>query len=373
MFVFGTRPEAIKVAPVILKMKQDPFFDVKVVVTAQHREMLDEVLRLFDIVPDYDLDIMRHAQTLYHITTNVLNMLGVIFKSNKPDLVLVHGDTTTTLSASLAAFYEGIPVGHIEAGLRSGDIKNPFPEEMNRVLTDDIATLHFAPTNNARRILEYEQKRVENIYVTGNTVIDILFHITRNENYRAKILDKISEGDFIFATIHRRESWGEPLEEICDALNEITKKTEIKIVLSSHPNPIVKETITEKLKDNKNVILINALGYRDLISVLKRAKLILTDSGGIQEEAPSLGIPVLVLRNKTERSEAIDEGVARLVGTSKDKIVDETIKLLTDDDLYNKMSRKVNVYGDGMASDRIINAIKYYYGEIKERPDGFRG
>jgi UDP-N-acetylglucosamine 2-epimerase (non-hydrolysing) len=370
ILVFGTRPEAIKMAPLVIKMKQEECFDVKVILTAQHREMLDQVMQIFGITADYDLNIMKHAQTLYHTTTSVLNGVGEILQKEKPDLLLVHGDTTTTFAASLAGFYEKVKVGHVEAGLRSFDKQNPFPEEMNRLLTDSISDLYFAPTELSKRNILNENKKLENIFITGNTVIDALLHISK-QNYEADILKKMNGEDFILATVHRRENWAEQLVKICNAFNEITTKNNIKLILPVHPNPNVKNVVYDILGNNKNIFLTEPFEYIDLVSILKKCKLVLTDSGGLQEEAPALGKPVLVLRKTTERPEAIEKGTAMLVGDSTAEIVNTATTLLTDSAEYEKMANAVNPYGDGKASERTIDAIKYHFNITTKRPNDF--
>ena len=369
MLAFGTRPEAIKMAPLVIKMRQEKCFDVKVVLTAQHREMLDQVMQIFEIKSDYDLNIMQHSQTLYHTTTSILNGIGEILRKEKPDLLLVHGDTTTTFAASLAAFYEKVKVGHIEAGLRSFDKHNPFPEEINRVLTDSISDLYFAPTYISKQNLIAENRNPKNIFITGNTVIDALLYISKND-YEAEIL-KNTDGDFILATVHRRENWGEPLRNICEAFDKITRQNNIKLILPVHPNPKIKSVVYEMLGANKNIFLTEPFEYVDLVSILKKCKLVLTDSGGLQEEAPAFGKPVLVMRKTTERPEAIEKGTGMLVGNCTDVIVNAVTKLLNDESEYSKMANAVNPYGDGKASERTIESIKYHFGILKNRPADF--
>ncbi len=368
--VFGTRPEAIKMAPLVIKMRQDKNFDVKVIVTAQHREMLDQVMQIFDIKADYDLNIMKSSQTLYDTTINVLSGIGEILQKEKPNLLLVHGDTTTTFAASLAAFYEKVPVGHVEAGLRSFDKQNPFPEEINRVLTDGISELYFAPTDLSGKNLLKEGKKAETIFVTGNTIIDALLYISK-KTYAPKILEKLDGKEFILATVHRRENWGEPIKNICEAFSLITQKTDLKILFPVHPNPNIKNVVYEMLGNNENIILAEPFEYVELVSILKKAKLVLTDSGGLQEEAPSLGKPVLVLRKTTERPEAIEKGTAKLVGNGTSEIVSEVLNLVNNADLYKRMANAINPYGDGKACDRIIKAIKFWAKLQNARPQDF--
>ncbi|MFC1484882.1 non-hydrolyzing UDP-N-acetylglucosamine 2-epimerase [bacterium] len=364
--IFGTRPEAIKMAPLVMEMKKEDLFDVKLILTAQHREMLDQVMNLFKIKADYDLNIMTHSQSLYDITTKVLNGISGILKKEKPDLVLVHGDTTTTFAASLAAFYEKIPVGHVESGLRSFDKHNPFPEEINRLLTDVVADLYFAPTDLSKKNLIKENRNHENIFITGNTVIDALLYVAKRE-HKAKILDNIKLNEkFILATVHRRENWGKPLENICRAFNRITKENDIKIILPAHPNPNVKNTVQNILGNNDKIYLTQPFDYIDFVSILKECYLVLTDSGGLQEEGPALGKPVLVMRKTTERPEAIKAGTACLVGAEPDFIAQKVGILLENKSEYNKMANAVNPYGDGKASIRSAQAIKYWMGICDE-------
>ena len=339
--VFGTRPEAIKMAPLVHALAKDPFFEAKVCVTAQHREMLDQVLKLFSIVPDYDLNIMQPGQGLTEITCRILEGLKPILAEFKPDVVLVHGDTTTTLATSLAAFYQRIPVGHVEAGLRTGDLYSPWPEEANRTLTGHLAMYHFSPTETSRQNLLRENVADSRIFITGNTVIDALLWVR----------------DLV--TGHRRESFGRGFEEICHALADIaTTHQDIQIVYPVHLNPNVREPVNRILGHVKNVILIDPQEYLPFVWLMNHAWLILTDSGGIQEEAPSLGKPVLVMRDTTERPEAVTAGTVRLVGTDKQRIVEEVTRLLKDENEYQAMSRAHNPYGDGQACSRILEALK---------------
>jgi UDP-N-acetylglucosamine 2-epimerase (non-hydrolysing) len=365
--VFGTRPEAIKMAPLVHALAKDPDFDAKVCVTAQHREMLDQVLNLFSIVPDYDLNIMRPGQGLTEITCRILEGLKPILESFRPDVVLVHGDTTTTVAASLAAFYQRIPVGHVEAGLRTGDLSSPWPEEANRTLTGHLALYHFAPTENSRSNLLRENIAEKHIYVTGNTVIDALFWV------RDSILDDASLQEtlaarypfldpnkkLILVTGHRRESFGRGFEEICHALADIAAQhDDVQIVYPVHLNPNVSEPVNRILGHVENITLIEPQDYLPFLWLMNHAWLILTDSGGIQEEAPSLGKPVLVMRDTTERPEAVDAGTVRLVGTNCQRIVEEVSRLLNDNDAWQAMSRAHNPYGDGQACGRILHALK---------------
>ncbi len=364
--VFGTRPEAIKMAPLVTQFIADDRFNPKVCVTGQHREMLDQVLELFEITPDYDLNIMKSGQTLPEITSKILVELTPIIKSFQPELILVHGDTATTFAASLAAYYEQVPVAHVEAGLRTGDIYSPWPEEANRKLTGALARLHFAPTNSSKQNLLNEGYPEENIIVTGNTVIDALFHIQKvlesNEPLKSSLKEQFSFLDHnkkvVLVTGHRRESFGEGFENICKALASIARDyPDAQIVYPVHLNPNVQEPVNRILKNIDNIYLIEPQQYLPFTYLMGKAHIILTDSGGIQEEAPSLGKPVLVMRNTTERPEAIDAGTVKLIGTDQDRIVKE-IKLLMDDNSeYKKMSQAHNPYGDGMAVKRIVDVI----------------
>ncbi|WP_253899295.1 non-hydrolyzing UDP-N-acetylglucosamine 2-epimerase [Pseudocitrobacter vendiensis] len=365
--VFGTRPEAIKMAPLVHALARDPHFEAKVCVTAQHREMLDQVLNLFSIVPDYDLNIMRPGQGLTEITCRILEGLKPVLESFKPDVVLVHGDTTTTVAASLAAFYQRIPVGHVEAGLRTGNLYSPWPEEANRTLTGHLAMYHFAPTETSRQNLLKENIADTRIFVTGNTVIDALFwvrdRVLSNETLRNTLSQRypfLANGKkMILVTGHRRESFGRGFEHICHALAEIAAThPDVQIVYPVHLNPNVSEPVNRILGHVDNVILIEPQDYLPFVWLMNHAWLILTDSGGIQEEAPSLGKPVLVMRDATERPEAIDAGTVRLVGTDSRKIVEEVSRLLCDENEYQAMSRAHNPYGDGQACERILSALK---------------
>lgn len=356
-------------APLVHALAQDEAFESRICVTAQHREMLDQVLRLFSITPDYDLDIMRPGQSLSEISCRILAGLEPVMAGFKPDLVLVHGDTTTTLTTSLAAFYQRIPVGHVEAGLRTGNLYSPWPEEANRRLTGHLAMLHFAPTENSRQNLLREHLSDRQIFVTGNTVIDALFWvrdcIVNNEDLRRRLDEKYAFLDadkkLILVTGHRRESFGGGFERICGALADIARRhPEAQIVYPVHLNPNVGEPVNRILSGIGNVMLIAPQDYLPFVYLMNRSYLILTDSGGIQEEAPSLGKPVLVMRDATERPEAVEAGTVRLVGTDVVKIVDTVSRLLTDDNEYQAMSRAHNPYGDGHACRRIIDALKNY-------------
>ena len=365
--VFGTRPEAIKMAPLVHALAKDPHFEAKVCVTAQHREMLDQVLNLFSIVPDYDLNIMSPGQGLTEITCRILQGLKPVLESFKPDVVLVHGDTTTPAAASLAAFYQRIPVGHVEAGLRTGDLYSPWPEEANRTLTGHLAMYHFAPTENSRQNLLRENLPDSRIFVTGNTVIDALFwvrdRVMNDEALRTELSERYpflsNDKKMILVTGHRRESFGQGFEKICHALAEIAATNpDVQIVYPVHLNPNVSEPVNRILGHIDNVMLIDPQDYLPFVWLMNHAWLILTDSGGIQEEAPALGKPVLVMRETTERPEAVDAGTVRLVGTDSRRIVDEVTRLLRDEDEYQRMSRAHNPYGDGRACERILLALK---------------
>jgi len=361
--IFGTRPEAIKMAPVLRELqKKKDLFKTVVVVTAQHRQMLDQVMKFFNLQSNYDLNIMQESQTLYYITTSALSRLEKIFKKENPDFILVQGDTTTTFAATLAAFYQKVPVGHIEAGLRSYDRFNPYPEEVNRLLTDALCELHFAPTLTAERNLLKENINKESIFVTGNTVIDALYlALNKPHRFRNSVLKKIdfNRRRIILLTAHRRENWGIPLENIWLSIKKLIQKyNDLEIVYPVHLNPKVKNVVYRILKNSPRIHLTKPLDYLDFVNLLNKCFLVLTDSGGLQEEAPSLGKPVLVLREVTERPEAVKAGTVKVVGLSKEKIFTETCKLLDNKRMYERMAKSVNPYGDGKASVRIINALK---------------
>lgn len=375
MTVFGTRPEAIKMAPVVLELqKHADRIQTIVAVTAQHRQMLDQVLDLFQITPDYDLDIMSQGQTLYDITTKSLMGLKDVLAKEKPDLVLVHGDTTTTFAGALASYYQQVPVGHVEAGLRTGDIYSPFPEEMNRKLTGAIAAIHFAPTATAKANLLKENVSPSHIYVTGNTVIDALMTTVAGDY---DFGDDLKDVDFhnhrvILLTTHRRENLGEPMRHIYKALRRIIEEIpDTEIVFPVHRNPLVRKVVEEELAGVDRIHLIDPMEYEPFANLMSLSSLVLTDSGGIQEEAPSLGKPVLVLRNTTERPEAVEAGTVRLIGTDKDVVYAETKRLLTDQAAYDAMSNAVNPYGDGKASQRIVQAILHVFAGEEAVPDDF--
>lgn len=365
--VFGTRPEAIKMAPLVHALADDTDFEAKVCVTAQHREMLDQVLKLFEIAPDYDLNIMKPGQDLTDITCRILEGLKAVFADFQPDVVLVHGDTATTMATSLAAFYHRIPVGHVEAGLRTGNLYSPWPEEANRKIAGHLAMYHFAPTENSRQNLLKESIPDSHIFVTGNSVIDALLWVRDKVMSDQHMMEKLAANypfidpnkKMILVTGHRRESFGGGFERICHALAEIAQAhPDVQVVYPVHLNPNVSEPVKRILHDIDNIILISPQEYLPFVYLMNHAYLILTDSGGIQEEAPSLGKPVLVMRDTTERPEAVDAGTVRLVGTDTQKIVNEVNRLLTDDAEYHEMSRAHNPYGDGHACQRILAALK---------------
>jgi UDP-N-acetylglucosamine 2-epimerase (non-hydrolysing) len=363
--IFGTRPEAIKMAPVIKAIEQEPALNSVVCVTAQQREMLDQVLKLFDITPDHDLNLMTSNQELSELTAKVLTGLQQVLSEVKPDLVVVHGDTTTTMAATLAAFYQQIPVGHVEAGLRTHNIYSPWPEEINRQVTSRIATLNFAPTELSRQNLLSENIEQSSITVTGNTVIDALLSVVNkfraDDTLRAQLEASIPSLDpnrkLLLVTGHRRENFGDGFENICRALAELADNAGLEIIYPVHLNPNVQGAVHETLGDHDNIQLIEPLDYLPFVYLMEKANIILTDSGGIQEEAPSLGKPVLVMRDTTERPEAVDEGTVKLVGTDKDKIVSEVTQLLNSEQAYQAMARAHNPYGDGKAAGRIVSVI----------------
>ncbi len=372
MTIFGTRPEAIKMAPLVLELKKRPEeFEAIVTVTAQHREMLDQVLSIFDIQPDYDLNIMKDRQTLMDVTTRGLEGLDDVMKKVKPDIVLVHGDTTTTFIAGLAAFYNQIQVGHVEAGLRTWNKYSPYPEEMNRQLTGVLADLHFAPTDKSAANLQAENKKEERIFVTGNTAIDAL-KTTVKETYEHEVLTKLGDNRLILLTAHRRENLGEPMKNMFRAVKRIVDEHEdVQVVYPVHLNPVVRETANDILGNDPRIHLIEPLDVIDFHNFAERAHIILTDSGGVQEEAPSLGVPVLVLRDTTERPEGIEAGTLKLAGTEEETIYTLAKELLIDEDVYKQMSQASNPYGDGLASKRICDAISYYFNRRENRPEAF--
>ncbi|MFR4638209.1 MAG: non-hydrolyzing UDP-N-acetylglucosamine 2-epimerase [Streptococcus parasanguinis] len=365
MVVFGTRPEAIKMAPLVLELqKQRETIETITVVTAQHRQMLDQVLETFNIVPDYDLDIMGKSQTLLDITSKILNQLDPVIKKEKPDMVLVHGDTTTTFAASLVAFYNQVRIGHVEAGLRTFDKYSPYPEEMNRQMTDDLADLYFAPTSESKANLLKENHPESSIVVTGNTAIDAL-KLTVQENYHHEVLDQLDPAKkVILVTMHRRENQGAPMRAVFGALREmVDQEPDIEVVYPVHLSPAVQEAANDLLGDHDRIHLIAPLDVLDFHNLASRSYFIMSDSGGVQEEAPSLGKPVLVLRDTTERPEGVKAGTLKLVGTDPAVVKSTMMELLTNEHLYLEMANARNPYGDGRASERIVQAIKHYFGQ----------
>jgi len=364
--VFGTRPEAIKMAPVVKALETAPDIESRVCVTAQHREMLDQVLDLFDIEPDYDLNLMRPGQTLSGLSSRILDGLTPVLSEFQPDLVLVHGDTTTTFIATLCAFYNNIPVGHVEAGLRTGNLQSPWPEEANRRLTGCLADIHFAPTSNSKQNLLNEGVPENRIHVTGNTIIDALILIKNrletDDDLMKESAEKfpmvVSERRMVLITGHRRENFGEGFQRICNAILKLSSRfSDVDFVYPMHLNPNVRGPVLEMLSEIDNIHLIEPQDYPPFVYLMSKAYVILTDSGGIQEEAPSLGKPVIVMRDTTERPEAVEAGTVRIVGTSEESIVDAVTELLVDDSVYEKMSEANNPYGDGRAAQRIIEHI----------------
>lgn len=370
--IFGTRPEAIKMAPLIKELEKHPeHIESLVCVTAQHRQMLDQVLDIFKIKPDYDLNVMKDRQTLNEITMRVLQGLEPVFQEAKPDLILVHGDTLTTFLASYAAFMQQIQVGHVEAGLRTWNKMSPYPEEMNRQLTGVLADLHFAPTQQSADNLRKENKSESQIYVTGNTVTDV-FQYTVQDSFEHPVLEWAAGRRLILMTAHRREAQGEPHRQIFRAVKRIADEFEdIAIVYPVHPSPAVKEPAHEILGNHPRIKLVEPFDASEFHNFYPKTHMILTDSGGLQEEAPSFGVPVLVLRDTTERPEGIQAGTLELVGTDEEKVYERARALLTDPDLYNKMSQSANPYGDGKASQRIVQAILHHFGKVSERPETF--
>ena len=361
--VFGTRPDAVKMAPVVQELRRFPdLFAVRVVVTGQHREQLDQVLRVFEITPDHDLAIMQHGQTLTDITVRSLTGLDADLKAHPADICLAQGDTSTTFVAGLAAFYHKVPFGHVEAGLRTGNAYDPFPEEMNRKLASELATWHFAPTDWAQGNLLQEGIPADRIFVTGNTSIDALSSVaSKSVEIEDPILSAIIDGDrrLILVTAHRRENWGEPMANIGKALKRISEEfPDTEIVVALHKNPVVRETLLPLLQNRPRITLIEPPDYAPFVKLMQRSTLILTDSGGVQEEAPTLGVPILVLRQTTERPEGVEAGTAKLIGTDSDVIVRESRLLLTDSELHARMSRAANPYGDGSAAERIVAVLR---------------
>lgn len=372
MTVFGTRPEAIKMAPLVLALQADERFKAVTTVTAQHREMLDQVLEIFKIVPDYDLNIMHKEQTLTEITANVLTKLDQVIKAVKPDIILVHGDTTTTFAASVAAFYNQVAIGHVEAGLRTWNKYSPFPEEMNRQMTDDLADLYFAPTEESKANLLKENQAAAKIFVTGNTAIDALKQ-TVSSDYQHELLAKLDPGHkLILVTMHRRENQGQPMARVFRTLLEVVEqRPEVEVIYPVHLSPKVQKLAHEILGNHERIHLIAPLDVVDFHNLAAKSYFIMTDSGGVQEEAPSLGKPVLVLRDTTERPEGVSAGTLKLVGTEPAKVKAAMLELLDDPNVYQQMAQAQNPYGDGQASQRILAAIAYHFGLSEQRPKEF--
>ena len=373
MTVFGTRPEAIKMAPLVLRLKKDDRFEEITVVSAQHREMLDQVLDIFKIKPDYDFNIMHKNQTLEDITSKVMLDMAKVIKKEQPDIVLVHGDTTTSFAAGLATFYEQTKLGHVEAGLRTWNKYSPFPEEMNRQMTDDLTDLYFAPTKLSKQNLIKENHPADNIYVTGNTAIDALEQ-TVKEEYHHDVLDEINpDSKIVLVTMHRRENQGEPMRRVFKVMKQVVDShKDVEIIYPVHLSPRVQKVAKEVLSDDPRIHLIKPLDVVDFHNLAKKSYFIMTDSGGVQEEAPSLGKPVLVLRDTTERPEGVAAGTLKLVGTEVDKVRAEMIRLLEDEKAYTEMANAKNPYGDRKAADRIMDAIAYYFDkEHNQKPVDF--
>lgn len=374
MTIFGTRPEAIKMAPLVLELeKQSNRFESIVTVTAQHREMLDQVLDVFNIKPDYDLDVMKNMQTLAEITANVLRGLEKVMAEAKPDIVLVHGDTTTTFAASISAYYNQIKVGHVEAGLRTWDKYSPFPEEMNRQVTDVLSDYYFAPTKQSAENLIQENHASDHIYITGNTAIDALQETVKNEYYH-EVLDKISDGNrLILMTMHRRENQGEPMHRVFKAIRQVVDNyKDVEVVYPVHLNPVVQLAAQKELGEHDRIHLIDPLDVIDFHNIAARSYMIMSDSGGVQEEAPSLGVPVLVLRDTTERPEGVLAGTLKLVGTETKNVIKAMIELLDNPEIHKKMAETKNPYGDGTASKRILDAIAYEFNLTHDRPEDYQ-
>jgi UDP-N-acetylglucosamine 2-epimerase (non-hydrolysing) len=374
--IFGTRPEAIKMAPLVKELERREEIESKVCVTAQHREMLDQVLKLFNINPDFDLNIMKDKQSLTGITARVLEGLESVFEEEKPDMILVHGDTTTTFAGALAAFYKQISIGHVEAGLRTFDKYFPFPEEINRKLTGSLADLHFAPTNGSKNNLLKEAVKEDSIIITGNTVIDAMnYTVEEDYNFETPELNNIDYSKkIIMVTAHRRENWGEGIENICTALNSIVEQnSEVELIYLVHLNPIVKDVVYKHLQGNKRIHLLPPLDTKETHNLMNKCYMVMTDSGGLQEEAPHLGKPVLVLRDVTERPEAVEAGTVKLVGTDVEAIISTANELIRDNNAYENMSKSINPYGDGKASIRICDAILKYFKVKDGQLDEFLG
>lgn len=374
MTIFGTRPEAIKMAPLVLELeRQSDRFESIVTVTAQHRQMLDQVLEIFKITPDYDLNVMKDRQSLAQITANVLTGLEEVMKEVKPDIVLVHGDTTTTFAAGISAFYNQIKVGHVEAGLRTWNKYSPFPEEMNRQVTDVLSDIYFSPTKESAANLLKENHPVEHVYITGNTAIDAL-NETVKDDYQHEVLNKISENNrLILMTMHRRENQGEPMERVFRAIRQVVDShDDVEVVYPVHLNPVVQDAANKELGDHERIHLIAPLDVIDFHNIAARSYMIMSDSGGVQEEAPSLGVPVLVLRDTTERPEGVAAGTLKLVGTETKDVLSTMIELLDNKEVHRTMAETKNPYGDGTASKRILDAIAFEFGIDNERPVDFK-
>jgi len=369
--IFGTRPDTIKMAPIILELQKYPeYFDVLTIATAQHRQMLDQVLDVFKIKPDYDLDIMAPKQTLASLTAKIITGIDEVLAKENPDMVLVQGDTSTTCIGSLAAFYRQIPVGHVEAGLRTNDKANPFPEEINRRITGCITDLHFAPTKTAKNSLLKENVDPKTIFVTGNTVVDALeYSVKENYQFTVPILNEVvsQKKKVVLVTMHRRENWGKPMEGAASAIKRLAQKyPDFSFIFPMHLNPIVRDAVNPILKDMSNVLLIEPLDYLDFVNIMAKSYLILTDSGGVQEEGPHFGIPILCLRYVTERPDAVDYGTVKLVGLDEEAIYSTALQLIEDPNEYKKMATAINPYGDGLSSERTIKIIKNYFGMALE-------
>jgi len=375
--IFGTRPETIKMFPIISEIKKfSHLIDCRIIVSGQHREMLDQMLEIFQINSDYDLNIMEQGQSLSNITNNSLLGIEKILKKERPSMVLVQGDTTTTFAGALAAFYQKIKIGHIEAGLRTNNKYYPFPEEINRHLTSVLVDLHFTPTKQSSKNLLSEGIKRKDIFISGNTVIDsLLLMIKGNYIFREPLLKdkKIFEKKIILVTMHRRENWGEPLRKTCRAINKIIDDhPDVSVIFPLHKNPEIRRNVKEILQNKKDILLLDTLDYDDMINLMSKSYIMLTDSGGIQEEGPSLGKPVLVLRDETERPEAVEAGVVKLIGTNEERVYSEVDTLLNRRDKYIEMSKNINPYGDGKASERIVKKILYDFNLIDQSPDEFK-
>jgi len=375
--IFGTRPETIKMFPIISEISKHPhLLDCRIIVSGQHREMLDQMLEIFQINPDYDLNIMEQGQSLSNITKNSLLGIEKILKKERPSMVLVQGDTTTTFAGALAAFYQKIKIGHVEAGLRTHKKYYPFPEEVNRHLTSVLTDLHFTPTKKSCENLLSEGVKREDIFISGNTVIDSLFlMIKENYIFREPLLKdkKMFDKKIILVTMHRRENWGEPLRKTCRAINKIIDgHPDVSVIFPLHKNPEIRRNVKGILQNKKDILLLDTLDYDDMINLMSKSYIMLTDSGGIQEEGPSLGKPVLVLRDETERPEAVEAGVVKLIGTNEERVYREVVTLLDSRDKYREMSKNINPYGDGKASERIVKKILYNFNLINQSPDEFK-